>query len=189
MGTIEDLTMMHMTTEMVQDDLPKWRLKANWLLRELARMWYGQKSIFDLSKGCGPGSDFWREFVFLFGEVTKFFGQEHGLTEKEMNKHLQEAHRVWVMWHGIDPVFSSPYFEAKWYAIRRLGEELAEKLFDDFDVGVILSFVEYAHTFASKGKKPPYDPFARLEAYEDFEALPVDPWWEDWYYNDEPLPF
>jgi hypothetical protein len=164
--------------------LPKWRLRANFLLRELARMWYGEKSIFD------PGSVYtWRDFVFLFIELIYAFGEEHGVSEKEASKRLFEAYQRWLTWHGGRPTFSSPCYEAKWYAIQMLGEELAEKLFDYFDVGVILSFVEYAYTFARRGAMPPYKPFARLEAYEDFEALPVDPWWEERYYNNKPLPF
>lgn len=74
-------------------------------------------------------------------------------------------------------------------AIQMLGAELAEKLFDDFDVGVILSFVGYAYTFASKGRYPPYSSFARLRPLEYYESLPVDPGLEDRYYNDKPLPF
>jgi hypothetical protein len=72
-----------------------------------------------------------------------------------------------------------------------LGDELAEKLFDDFDVDVILSFVGYAYTFASKGKYPPYGSFARLRPLEYYESLPVDPGLEDRYYNynDGTLPF
>jgi hypothetical protein len=171
------------------NELPKWRLYANFLLREFARLWYGQKSIFDLRYGYDEGSPFWRDFVFLFGEMVELFGKEHGLSEKEMNKRLWEAIRKWVAWHGIDLVFSEPYFEAKWRAKHRLGDELAEKLFDDFDVGVILSFADYIYTFASKGKLPPYRPFARLQPLEYYEALPVDPGLEDKYYNDEPLPF
>jgi hypothetical protein len=70
-----------------------------------------------------------------------------------------------------------------------LGSEIAQKLFDDLDVGVILSLAGYAYGFARRGKMPPYKPFARLEALEYYEALPVDPGLEDRYYNDEPLPF
>ena len=173
-----------MKTETIQEGLPKWRMEANFLLRELARMWHGKKSIFD------PSSEFsWRDFVSLFLELTYAFGEEHGVSEKEAAKRLIEANRTWLTWHGGEPTFSEPYYEAKWRAIQMLGGELAEKLFDDFDVGVILSFVEYAYIFASKGKMPPYGPFARLEAYENFEALLVAPELEYRYYNHVPLPF
>jgi hypothetical protein len=170
-------------------ELPKWRLYANFLLRELARMWYGQKSVFDLRYGYDCESSFGHDFVGLFGRMVELFGKEHGLTEKEMDRRLRSAISEWVMWHGIDIVFSEPYFEAKWKAIRMLGDKLAEELFDDFDVGVILSFVHYTYTFARKGKMPPYPFFARLQPLEYYESLPVDPYLEDVYYNDEPLPF
>jgi len=170
-------------------NLPKWRLYANFLLRELARMWYGQKSLFDLRYGHGPDSPFWRDFVFLFDEMVVLFGEENYLVAWGMDDRLREAIRGWQIWHGMEPVFSQPYFEAKWRAIQRLGSELAQKLFDDFDVGVILSFASYTYTFASKGKQPPYGSFARLQPLEYYEALPVDPGLEDRYYNDEPLPF
>jgi len=175
--------------EPATNELPKWRLYANFLLRELARMWYGQKSIFDLRYGYDEGSPFWRDFVFLFIEMAYLFGEEHGVDQKEAAKRVIEANKKWLIWHGGRPTFSEPYYEAKWYAIQMLEAELAEKLFDDFDVGVILSFAGYAYGFARTGKLPPYKPFARLEALEYYEALPVDPGLEDRYYNDEPLPF
>jgi hypothetical protein len=170
-------------------NLPQWRLHANFLLRELARLWYGQKSIFDLQNGYDKDSPFWREFVFLFTDMTYLFGEEHGVDPKEAAQRLIEANKKWLIWHGGRPTFSEPYYEAKWRTIQMLGAELAEKLFDDFDVGVILSFAGYTHTFASKGKQPPYGSFARLQPLEYYEALPVDPGLEDRYYNDEPLPF
>jgi hypothetical protein len=170
-------------------ELPKWRLYSNFLLRELARMWYGQKSVFDLRYGYGPDSSFWRDFVFLFDQMTVLFGEEHHLAAWGMDDRLHEAIRLWRMWHGIDLVFSLPGFEAKWRAVERLGGDLAKKLFDDFDVGVILSLADRAYVFARKGQLPPYKPFARLEALEYYQALPVDAGLEDKYYNDEPLPF
>jgi hypothetical protein len=170
-------------------NLPKWRLYANFLLRELARMWYGQKSIFDLRYGYGPDSSFWRYFVFLFDQMVGLFGEKNYLVARGMDERLHEAIRGWQMWHGMEPVFSEPYFEAKWRGIQRLGSELAQKLFDDFDVGVILSLAAYAYGLARRGKMPPYKPFARLQPLEYYEALPVDPGLEDRYYNDEPLPF
>jgi hypothetical protein len=175
--------------EPMGNELPKWRLYANFLLRELARMWYGQKSIFDLKYGYDEESPFWRDFVSLFDQMVVFFGEKNHLVGWGMDDRLHEAIRKWRLWHGIDPVFSLPGFEAKWRAIHRLGDELAQKLFDDFDVGVILSLADYTYIFARKGKMPPYKPFARLENLEYYEALPVDPGLEDKYYNDEPLPF
>jgi hypothetical protein len=169
--------------------LPKWRLHANFLLRELARMWYGQKSIFDLQYGYHKDSPFWREFIFLFDEMVKLFGKEHGLHERFMDEWLSDAIGRWRMWHGIDLVFSQPYFEAKWRAIQRLGSELAQKLLDDFDVDVILTFAGYAYGLARRGQKPPYDFPVRFNPLEYFEALPVDPELEARYYNDKSLPF
>jgi hypothetical protein len=169
-----------------KQNLPKWRLYANFLLRELARMWYGKKSIFDLQYGHGKDSPFWREFVFLFDEMVKLFGKEHGYHEKFMDEWLNDAIGRWRMWHGIDLVFSQPSFEAKWRAIYRLGNDLAKKLLDDYDVYVILSFVGYAYFLACKGHKPPYNFFdVRFAPLEYFEPLPVEPSLEARYYNDK----
>jgi len=170
-------------------NLPKWRLYANFQLRELARLWYGQKSLFDLRYGYGPDSPFWRDFVFLFDQMVVLFGEENYLVAWGMDERLREAIRGWQMWHGMEPVFSQPYFEAKWRAIQRLGSELAQKLFDDFDVEVILSFAGYAYGLSRRGQKPPFDFPVRFNPLEYFEALPVDPELEARYYNDKPLPF
>jgi hypothetical protein len=171
------------------NELPKWRLCANFMLRELARMWYGQKSIFNLKYGYDEESPFWRHFVSLFDRMVVLFGEENSLAACDMDDRLHEAIRKWQLWHGIDLVFSLPGFAAKWHAIQRLGLELARNLFEDFDVGVILSLADYTYILARRGKMPPYKPFARLETLEYYEALPVDPGLEDRYYNDEPLPF
>jgi hypothetical protein len=178
-----------MKTEMTHEGLPKWRLYANFLIREVARMWYGQKSVFDLSKGYGPDSPFWREFVAIFDEMVKLFGKEHGLTEEVMYDRLWEANWNWQMWHGDGPTFSQPYFEAKWKAKHRLGDELYKKLLDDFDVEVSLSLIGYASGFARNGKKQPYKDIVRIRPIADYEALPVDPELEDRYYNGDALPF
>jgi len=178
-----------MTMQMVQEDLPKWRLYANFLLRELARLWYGQKSIFDLRYGYDESSSFWRDFVSLFDRMVVLFGEKQNLIALDMDKRLRDAIREWQKWHGIGIVFSAPDFEAKWRAIQRLGDELAQKLFDDFDVGVILSLVGYTYCFACKGKKPPYKPFARLASLEYYEVLPVASELEEKYYGDDTLPF
>ena len=170
-------------------NLPKWRLYANFLLRELARLWYGQKSIFDLRYGYDEGSPFWRDFAALFTEMAFLFGENHGLTTKETGDRLVKAILNWEKWHGTYLTFSQPYYEVLWKVNRMLDAELAKKLTDDFDVGVILSFAGYTYTFASKGKQPPYGSFARLQPLEYYETLPVDPGLEDRYYNDEPLPF
>ena len=170
-------------------NLPKWRLHANFLLRELARLWYGQKSIFDLRYGYGPDSPFWRDFVFLFDQMVVLFGEKNYLVAWGMDDRFHGAIRGWRMWPDMEPVFSQPYFEAKRRAIQRLGSELSQKLFDDFDVGVILTLAGYAYGFARRGKTPPYNPFASLEALEYYEALPVDPGLEDRYYNSKSLPF
>jgi hypothetical protein len=171
------------------NELPKWRLYANFLLRELARMWYGQKSIFDLRYGYDEYSLFWHDFVSHFTDMVYLFGEVHGVDPKKAAKRLTEANEKWSIWHGGRPTFSEPYYEAKWRAIQMLGSELAEKLFDDFDVGVILSLVCYAYGLARRGEKPPYKPFARLQPLEYYEALPVDPALEERYYSDEDLPF
>ena len=175
--------------ESTTHELPKWRLYANFLLRELARLWYGQKSIFDLRYGYDESSSFWRDFVSLFDRMVVLFGEKQNLIALDMDKRLRDAIREWQKWHGISLVFSAPDLEVNWRAIQRLGDELAQKLFDDFDVGVILSLVGYTYSFARKGKKPPYKPFARLASLEYYEVLPVASELEEKYYGDDTLPF
>jgi hypothetical protein len=170
-------------------ELPKWRLYANFLLRELARLWYGKKSIFNIRHGHGEGSAFWLNFVAIFTDMSFLFGEEHGAPPDETCSRLVNAICDWEKWHGTYLTFSEPYYEALWKAHKALGNEIAKKLINDFDVGVILSFVAYACTFASKGKFPPYAFFARLKPLEYYEALPVDPGLEDKYYNDKPSLF
>ncbi len=157
-----------------KNELPKWRLEANFLLRELARLWYGRKSIFNLKYGYDKDSPFWRDFVFRFVNMIYIFGEAHGVASEEASKRLLEANRKWLIWHGGKPTFTDPYYEAKWHAIQMLGDDLTEKLFNDFDVRAILSFVGYIYTFASEGKLPPYTSLEWLKPLEYYESLPVD---------------
>jgi len=183
-----------MTKERIQEQgdgltWPKWELYANFLLRELARLWYGQKSIFDLRYGCDPDSPFWRDFVSIFWDVTVLFGRQCNLSKKLMYNSLKEAINTWEIWHGKGITFSQPCYEAKWRAFFVLGKKLSKKLFEHFNVGVILCFACHIYTFASKGKLPPYGSFDGLKPLEYYEALPVDPDLENRYYKDNRLPF
>jgi len=167
-----------------KNEMPRWQLYANFLLREIARMWYGRKSIFDLSHGCCNGANFWLEFVFLFDEMTKLFGEEYGIAENIMDKRLREAIGDWQERHGIKIVFASPYFEAKWRARHMLQSELAERLFDNDVVTTILILAFYGYNRDFRGKMPPHGSPIDLKPLEYYEALPVDPDLEDKYYKD-----
>jgi hypothetical protein len=59
-------------------ELPKWKLKANWLLRELARTWYGKESIFDLRYGHDERSPFWQHFVSIFRDLARISARRMG---------------------------------------------------------------------------------------------------------------
>jgi len=166
-----------------KNGLPKWRLHANFLLRELARLWYGQKSFFDMPPDYCNGANFWLEFVSLFDEMAKLFGKEYGLAENIMDKRLREAIGYWKEQHGIKIVFASPYFEAKWRVRHMLERERADRLFDNHVVATVLILAFYAYNRDFRGEMPPHGSLTDLKPLEYYEALPVDPDLEDKYYK------
>jgi hypothetical protein len=180
-----------MTTEKAhtQDgnlEWPKWRLKANWLLRELARTWYGKESVFDLSKGVEEDDNdnpFWGECCYLFGEVAFSFGEKHGLTGLDILDRLWAAVDEWEACHGMRIVFSQPFYKVVWRVKHMLGDSLFRELLQDPNVCLMFDMLKAIYHKASKGEMPPYPPEAHIKPLDHYEALPVDPELERIYYG------
>jgi hypothetical protein len=167
-----------MTKERIQESLsritwPEWRLYANFLHREIARLWYGKKSIFTLSKDIDKKVEFWELFGIIFLTVIAKFGEARGLTADEINKRYVSASKTcnMLLRQGLIP--HSIFEIVAWSVILVLGDELASEFLFDFQITEIVILAIGAYSRAVKGKMPPYSGEALLRPIEFYEGLPV----------------
>jgi hypothetical protein len=169
-----------------QPDWKHWELYANFLFRELALMFCGQKSIFDIGGILAADSSFWKRFGHTFSLTLTSFGEHHGLSRAELSKRVKEMQKE--IHSEAGPPFDHP-ITGLFYIIRRtLGNELAKKFWTDFVVSMILGILVAAYINMTQGKRPPYEwraPFFLLELCEN---LPVAPDMEKLYYGKNTTP-
>jgi hypothetical protein len=103
-------------------EIPKWKLKANWLLKELIRIWQGHtepKSLFER-----------QSFVHIFRKIMEQYLQDRGSSapQTELDICLINRRITYAARHGFKPTFTSQAMEADWIAeavaIHRLDFEL-----------------------------------------------------------------
>ena len=162
---------------------PEWRLNANFLQREIVRLWYGKKSIFTLVKGDAENAEFWELFGVIFFVVVKTFGQAHGLTADEINRRYESAGKACRIFsqHGVVPRSIPDIFA--WLVHWVLGDKLASEFLFDPQITeiIIVASVTYGH--AAEGKMPPYAKGDNLRPIEFYEGLPVAPELERQFYG------
>jgi hypothetical protein len=185
------LNLTHMTTEKVQTqgDQPEsahWKLYANFLIRELVRMWYGQKSIFDASKIHKQKSSFWERLGHTFSWTVISFGDYYGLSRSEMAERIEEMEEE--LRSGAFPTFSEPAEEVFYFAKRTLGDELAKRFLCEYGVLLIFGLIVGAYRLAAEGKMPPYKRQGLIPSLEFCETLRVAPDMEKLYYGENTSP-
>jgi hypothetical protein len=172
------INLTHMKTERVQkrESLPKWQLYANFILRELACLCYGEKSVFDLdSFYYGDEAPYWEYFRRLFGSLIWHYGDAHGISAEELNDRMDKVYKELEKWQNMSLRFRSPSNEAIWFAMRVLGEEEAKEFFSELEVKEIINTIANAYVMIAQGKEPPYTDFVILRPLAYYEALLVAP--------------
>ena len=91
-------------------EIPKWKLKANWLLKELILIWQGRSETNSLFEG--------RNFVQTFIQVIEQYLLDCGsLTpQAELEICLTKGRITFAARHGSKPIFTSQAMEADWIA-------------------------------------------------------------------------
>ena len=103
-------------------EIPKWKLKANWLLKELIRIWQGYNDPKSLFEG--------RSFVKIFMQVMEQYLQDCGssVPQAELEIFLTKERITFSARHSSELTFTSQAMEADWMAetvaIHRLDFEL-----------------------------------------------------------------
>jgi hypothetical protein len=169
--------------------MPEWRLYANFLHRELARLWYGKKSIFTLVKGDEDNEEFWGDFGVIFSMTMQKFAHSHGLTltTNELFRRTKHAYEEYSKLVGKGFPFGTLGHKIWWITCRVLGDELASDFLYDFQITEIIILAVCAYGYAAEGKMPPYVKDANLRPIEFYEGLPIAPELEEWFYGKSPL--
>jgi len=147
--------------------LPKWRLKANWLLRELARIWYGKAEPYPLFEE--------QNFVKAFSDIMiQSFLDLFALDD-----------RIWNNLECILMIIYEP--DTKKIAYETQASQAREVLMRTlvllhkrpFLYGkVVTDILWMAHKIEVRlkaGQKPPYKPVKGLRDLSYYESLPVLP--------------
>jgi hypothetical protein len=163
---------------------PEWRLYANFLHRELGRLWHGKKSVFTLVKGDKENAEFWGDFGILFTATIQKFGEAHGLilAPKELVRRTKYAYEEYSKLSGLGFPFGTLFHEIGWIARRILGDKLASEFLYDFQITEIIILAVCAYGSAAEGKMPPYV-VENLRPIEFFEGLRVAPELEEQFYG------
>jgi hypothetical protein len=167
---------------------PKWRLYANFLHRELVRLWYGKKSVFTLTKGDEENREFWKVFGFIFVGTILEFGMAHGIPPDKMIRRFEGAPEEYEKLIGRVFPFGTWAHEIYWFVRRILGDELASEFLYDFQIAEIIVLAICACGYATDGKLPPYNQGANLRPIEFYEGQPVAPELEERFYGETSLP-
>ncbi len=166
----------------------EWRLYANFLHRELARLWYGKESVFKSARDFGNDDEnpsFWGIFSFFFGSILGAFGEAHGIALDEMiRRHISAI----VQSDKFVVVYSSRLQGYSWLAHWVLGDALAREFLFDAQIIEIFALSEGAYAQLAEGKMPPYAGSANLKPLEFYESLPVAPRFEEHFYGKNPSP-
>jgi hypothetical protein len=113
-------------------DLPKWKLKANWLLKQLIHIWYGEAPPSPLFDG--------RNFVRTFLHIMEQYLQDCGspAPQAELDICLIKRRITFAAIHGSKPQFTSQAHEAEWIAEAVATHRLSFELITDDTIKMII---------------------------------------------------
>jgi hypothetical protein len=141
-----------------------WQKKAHFLLRELARIWYGKgsKYIPHLSE---------YDFGSYFVKLVYQYGEDRGICERALAFGLVRAEIRFRKWHGMRPRFKTPAYWALWTAQNMLFKGLKREFFSDWRIKLILKLAHRIALQRERYNAPPYKPFRGLQPLAYYEAL------------------
>ena len=158
--------------------LPKWRLKANCLLRELARIWYGKASPYPLFEG--------QNLVKVFIKIMVQHFMDCHDTEEDFcyaRQCICEIYGVQDIEHLLSiksypPIlYTTQAFEAWDVIIRSLRFLHIKPFLYGKTINDLLWLARTIENRLKSGRKPPYKRLKRvrdLSWYENLPCLPID---------------
>ena len=177
-----------MTKDRIQEqkdglECPEWRLYANFLHRELARLWYGKKSVFMPVKGNKEKQAFFILSGIIFAMMIQKFGEAKGLTADEIARRYKNWDKEYYKWIDSESAYNIVIHGLFWVVQRALGEKLTREFLYDFQIAEIIILTLCTSGYVLGGKKPPYPKEAILHPIEFYESLPVAPEIENLFYD------
>ena len=177
-----------MTKDKVQEQkdglkCPEWRLYANFLQRELGRLWYGKKSVFTLIKGDKENRAFFVFLGIIFAKMIQKFGEAQGVTADQIARRYKNWDKEYYKWIGSESAFNLITHGLFWIAQRALGEKLTREFLYDFQIAEIIILTLCTYGYVIERKMPPYPKEAILRPIEFYESLPVAPEIEKLFYD------
>ena len=146
-------------------NLPLWRLKANYLMRQLARVWYGKL----FGRGYAKSSEFERLFI----EIMCQFVEDHGGNGKDVLHWIEFGKQAFEVVHGKEITFKDRISELDWMIRNGVPKELREEFAKDALIQDIIRTAEWILNYEEEGEKPPYKPTVWLRPLDYYEQLPV----------------
>jgi hypothetical protein len=144
---------------------PLWRLKANYLMRQMARIWYGKLSQRDY-----PNS---AEFERLFLEIMCQFIEEHVYNRNEVRNVLKQRREEFEAIHGRKIGFKDRVRKFWWMVRNGIPKELYDAFAKDEIIQSILWTAEWLLDYEEEEKEPPYEPAPWMKPLDYYEQLPV----------------
>jgi hypothetical protein len=139
-----------------------WKLVANYVERELARVWYGKIYI-------AP-----RHLRNYLVELFHSFVFGRGIKAEEFDITLKQARQDFEEMHGCELSFRTPVQEIIWMAEKCLPESLSLEFLSDPQVTFILRAGELIWALLQAGLKPPYEKYGlSFRPLEEYEKLSV----------------
>jgi hypothetical protein len=145
-------------------ETPSWKLKANWMLKELIHIWYGYSE---------PGSLFnEHNFVNTFMDIIEQYLQDCGVSapKAELQICIIKRKLTFSARHGSEPTFTSQAMEAEWIAEAVAIDHLQFELMTDDTLKTIFRL---AHAIEDIIKTCGTIPFDYLEPIEELLGRPV----------------
>jgi hypothetical protein len=141
---------------------PEWRLIANGLMLDLARVWYGK--IEGLPK----------DFQERLAHLLPAFAIDSGMGRTEFMEKAEAAREEFEELHGCELAFRNIVQGIVWTARKCLPEKLADEFLWDAQVRFILTAAELILALIKAGLEPPYEKYSiSFGPLEEYEKLPV----------------
>ena len=162
--------------EPAMNGLPKWQLKANYVMRELARAWYGKMHPYHARRY--PKSE---EFERAILDILWHFLEENGVPGSHAMAKLGSAKREFKDIHGREVEFDSVNAKFEWIFKATIPERLYKEFTQNELIQDIFRTAIWLISYDVDDLDPPYPPEDWLKPLDYYEALPVlepTPYWE-----------
>ncbi len=154
--------------------IPIWKLKANWLIKELVRIWQGNSGVEVLFQG----QNFINAFMHIMEQYLQDCGSSAPKTELEIC--LTKARITFAARHGSPPTFRSQAMEADWIAEAVAIHRLNFEIITDETIKLIIRLASIIEDTLQTCSAIPSDYLQSIEELldkpiSDIDELPVIP--------------